>query len=131
MKILPFLVFGALLTLLSCGESQMCESIHADLLSSNVSGVKDELDRWLAKMDPDANEEDPTGHQENLQSFIVRLENKCSSLQVSLICYACIETNPSQSEVKIELDSVGHQVERVLDILTTKNDVMIITSIHP
>lgn len=130
MKKYSYLIFAAGLLLLACNESQTCESVHDDLLSRNVAGVKEGLNPWLSKWDPDATEDDPTGHQQNLQSFINRLEKKCS-FQADLICYACIETNPSQSEVKIVLDSVGHQVERVLDILTPEDDVMVIWNIHP
>ena len=130
MKFFYVLICGVLLILLSCKEDrQTCESLKADLLSFNVDEVKSELNPWLGDLNPGAIEDDPLGHQQNLESFRLRLESECS-LNALIVCYACIETFPVQSEIKIQMDSSGHQVHRILDIETPGNNVMTIRDIH-
>lgn len=130
MKIVCFLVCSFSFVLLSCNkEARSCETLNAALLAMDVPGVKGELDPWLAELLPTITQEDPTGHQQNLQSFRNRLENECS-MEAGIVCYACIETYPVQSEISIALDSAGHQVHRVLDIVTPENNVMSIRDIH-
>jgi len=76
-------------------------------LSFRKPEVKDVLNPWLSELQPEPTSEDPTGHRENLSSFVDRLKSGCD-LDASLECYACIYTYPAQSEVNIMIDSSGH-----------------------
>ena len=128
MKLLSLLIVSVFFLLLSCKqEEETCESLRANLIALNVSEVKSELDVWLGELSPD--HEDPDVHFQNLESFILRLESDCM-LEGSIVCFACIETYPPQSEIRILLDSAGHQTHRILDILTPSDSVMTIRDIH-
>jgi hypothetical protein len=128
MKFLFLLIGCMFILLLSCKEDEeTCESLRADLIEFKVSEVKNELDSWLGELLPD--QEDPDVHLHNLQSFIHRLENDCM-LEGSIVCFACIETYPPQSEIRIIVDSAGHQTHRILDVLTPSDSVMTIQNIH-
>lgn len=128
MKFLSLLIGCFFFLLLSCKQDgETCESLSADLIEFKVSAVKDELDPWLGELLPD--QEDPDVHLQNLQSFIHRLENDCM-LEGNIVCFACIETYPPQSEVSIMIDSSGHQTHRILDVLTPSDSVMTIRDIH-
>lgn len=128
MKLISLLIVSVVLVLLSCKqEEETCESLRANLISLNVSEVKGELDVWLGELSPDQG--DPDVHFQNLESFVDRLENDCM-LEGSIVCFACIETYPPQSEIKVILDSAGHQTHRILDVLTPSDSVMTIRDIH-
>jgi len=128
MKLLSIFTYSIFFLLLSCKqEEENCETLRDDLIAFNLAEVKSELDIWLGELQPDL--EDPDIHFHNLKSFILRLESDCM-LDASMVCFACIETYPPQTEIKIKLDSAGHQIHRILDVLTPSDSVMTISSMH-
>lgn len=130
MKLLSILIVSVFFFLLSCKqEEETCESLRANLISLNVSGLKSELDPWLSQWAPDPQPGDPSGHYQNLQAFVQRLGFDCM-LDGAVICDSCIETYPPQSEIRIWIDSSGHQTHRILDVLTPSDSVMTIRDIH-
>ncbi len=128
MKQSSLLTISVFFLLLSCKQDvETCESLRAHLIAFDVSEVKSDLDVWLNELVPD--QEDPAIHLQNLNAFIQRLENDCM-LEGNIVCFACIETNPPQSEIRIVLDSSGYQTHRILDIMTPSDKVMTIRDIH-
>ena len=83
----------------------------------------------LSPMFPYSTMEDPIGHEANLILFAEKLALHCN-VDVSIECYACIETFPVQSHVVVKLDSAGVMISRTLDIRTPTDDVMTLLAIH-
>lgn len=73
---------------------------------------------------------DPLGHRENLRELIERINSGSPQITADLICYACIKTNPPQSEIFIKVDSSGVTVERVIDIRTPVDDILTSLGVH-
>lgn len=139
MKKFIWLVFGSLISFFACEDtaSKLCDELQADMVAFSTEQVKSTLDPWLQGQLPVPTEDDPIGHEINLQNFVDRLSDDCG-LEASILCYACIETFPPQSEVRVMIDSSGITVARILDIMTPDGDdvffpeglYMFIRSIH-
>ena len=85
----------------------------------NLEIAKPNLESLLIDYSPEPTSEDPIGHEQNLNDFIQELNEECD-LEASLVCYACIETFPEQSEVRVMLDSSGILVSSIVDIVTSE-----------
>lgn len=139
MKKYTWLVLGSMVSFFACEDTatKLCDELQADMVAFNAEAVKSTLNPWLSGNLPVPTNEDPIGHQQNLENFVDRLNDDCG-LEASIVCYACIETYPPQSEVRVMIDSSGLTVVRVLDILTPginnpigpENAFMVIRNIH-
>lgn len=128
--------FFLLLLVIGCEENITepkvlnCNVITNALLNFDNELTKEELNKILSDLKPNKTSNNPLGHENNLNIFMNRLETQCSNIEAELLCYACIETLPPQSEIKITIDSSGTLVNRVLDILTPEGDELSFRAIH-
>ncbi|MBK9981891.1 MAG: hypothetical protein IPP15_05615 [Saprospiraceae bacterium] len=131
MKNLIPVICGLFLVSFACKESAstLCESLQDNLIGIDVQSVKDQLDPWLADLNPSPIEDDPTGHHNNLVSFVGRLNDVCN-LDASMDCYVCIKTLPAQTEVIVRIHSLGGIVQRVIDISTPASSIMTVVNVH-
>ncbi len=106
--------------------SSLCEAIATNDDRSLRTIIDDICDEYK----PNVTVNDPGGHQINLQKVIEDINNTFDCAEASLVCYACIETYPPISEIRIEttVDSVYYFV--VLDILTPENSEMSFQDMH-
>ena len=107
-----------------------CNNLVSGLISKNSDIVKMEIDKLTVGLYPVKSDSDKIGHKNNLDILINRLNTNCNKLTVRLACYACIETNPPQSEILIKTDSLGITIERIVDIFTPENGVLQFGNIH-
>lgn len=107
-----------------------CDNMVKGIIHSNLNSVKSELDVLLEDLAPKVSTDDNFGHKENITTLINLINNQCENLEVELLCYACIKTNPPQSELQFSTDSLGFQINRVVDFLTSSEDIMKIRAIH-
>lgn len=79
---------------------------------------------------PDATTQDALGHEKNLADLIQSINTNYPCAVASLVCYACIETNPAISEIRIdvEIDSSNYFV--VIDLFTPDDDVISFSNMH-
>lgn len=122
-------LFFLLLSLVNCKDSNvnLCDDIREGLLELDLQLVKPNLESLLIDYSAEPTSEDPIGHEQNLNDFIAELNDECD-LDATLVCYACIETFPLQSEIRIQLDSTGTTVSRIVDIVTS--DKLTVREIH-
>ncbi|NOX65026.1 MAG: hypothetical protein GXO85_04315 [Chlorobi bacterium] len=111
-------------------EDVDCNNLHVGLLTSNTDIVKTEVNKLLVDLYPIKTDEDKFGQKNNLDILIKKLNKQCNNLSAELICYACIKTNPPQSEILIKTDSLGIPIERIIDISTPDNAVLQCVSVH-
>ena len=114
-------LFFLMISLSNCKDSNvsLCDDIRQGLVDFNLELVKPNMESMLIDYTPDPTSEDPAGHEQNLNDFIEELNDECN-LEASLVCYACIETFPEQSELRIQVDSSGTLVSRIVDIVTAE-----------
>ncbi len=129
------LILGIIIAFNSCNSDDDQNIINCGLLKTGLINVNSELlnteiNKLTQDLQPISTANDVLGHSENLDELINRLNTNCNEITVSKICYACIDTLILQSEIKFILDSIGIQIERTVDILTSENDVLISIRIH-
>lgn len=111
-------------------ENLDCDNLKTGIINMDSDIVKYEINKLLIDLEPVKTDTDPIGHKENLNILIERLNTKCDNMTAEFICYACIYTNPPQSEILVTTDSVGTSINRVLDILTPDDDILYFLRIH-
>lgn len=129
------LIISTIIVLTSCEEEDKVEGIDCEVLSealvnSHSENLKVEIDKLTSDLKPHVSNSDSYGHNENLITLINRLNSQCENIEVSIECYACIKTNPPQSEISISIDSLGIEVCRIIDILTADDKILSFSSIH-
>jgi len=104
-----------------------CNNLYDGLIQRNDSLLALEINTQCTDLTPLFYGE--LGHQVNLNSLVNRLNNNCSNICVSVVCYACIETWPPMSELDFQMDSAGTTVHRMVDILMPDDNVLSYVSI--
>ncbi|WP_235291431.1 hypothetical protein [Portibacter lacus] len=119
-------LFLLTLFLLSCSKREdrvvNCANYKTALLSFDSDLLVAEMDKLTEDLLPVPIESDELGHHQNLKTLVSKLNSSCSEVSAEIKCYACVKTLPTQSEIKVELDSLGTEVVRVIDISTPEND---------
>lgn len=112
-------------------EGFTCVAFKDELIALDPSPVPttNYVNSLLGSLSPNPTVEDPTGHEENLNTFAIWLGEDCD-LAVTVECYVCIETFPAQSHVLVKLDSAGVMISRTLDIRTPGDTLMTMLGIH-
>jgi len=136
MKALYFLLIT--LFLLSCDgvvdndklKNIDCNNLIVGLISKNSDIVNSEINKLVIDLVPSKTDSDTFGHKENMDLLIERLNLNCNNIEAQLLCYACIKTNPPQSEIRITTDSLGTPIERIVDILTPEDAILQSVSVH-
>ena len=107
-----------------------CDQLFTALLEEKDSIVNIEINSLTTDLSPQSVSNDDLGHSANLEKLVERLEEACENFEVSIVCYACIETWPVQSEIKIIAESGGIEVNRIVDILTPENGPLQAVGVH-
>ena len=107
------------------------KNLQNGIINYNSEIVCTEIAKLLLDLKAKPSKEDKFGQEDNLNSLIYRINTNCDKVTAEQICYACIETNPQQSELRLSTDSSGVEVSRVLDILTPDDDILSCVRIHP
>ena len=133
------LILSVIICILSCDkvidpdsdlEKIDCDSLKIGIINMDSRIVKSEINKLVTDLKPKVTASDKFGHKENLSILISRLNTQCISIKAELICYACIETNPPQSEILVATDSIGVLIQRVIDILTPSDSNLYCLRIH-
>ena len=107
-----------------------CETLQAGIINMDTRIVKSEINKIATHLEPLETESDGIGHRENIKSLVTHLNTHCSNINAELLCYACIKTNPPQSEILVTTDSVDGEIKRVIDILTPASSALRCLSVH-
>ena len=100
-------------------STELCEA----LIASDDTEIATQFNELMVDLEPSATTSDPTGHEANLNTVLEDL-NTIECITASLICYACIETLPLQSEIRVEVDLDGETVNTIVDIITPEDEPM-------
>jgi len=112
-------------------EKPDCDNLKTGIINMESEIVKSEINKLVTDLEPAKTDSDYIGHKQNLDILIERLNTHCDNMAAELICYACVKTNPLQSEISVITDSAGTSVNRVVDILTPDDDILYCVRIHP
>ena len=107
-----------------------CNNFQEGLINSDSEMVCEEISKLLYDLHPEESSDDKFGHRENFNILIERINTNCDNVSAELICYACIETNPPQSELKLSTDSSGVEISRILDVRTPEDEILSCIRLH-
>ena len=111
-------------------ENIDCDNLKTGIINTDSDIVKAEINKLVTDLEPVKTDSDPIGHKDNLALLIEQLNIQCDNITAELICYACIETNPPQSEILVTTDSLGTDINRIIDIFTPDDDALSVRIIH-
>lgn len=106
-----------------------CEALKNGIISDNAEQVKIEVDQLCVGLNPSVTAADEFGHVQNLSLLAQRISGECG-VKATVVCYACIETLPVQSEIRISFDQNGVAYSRVIDIRTSEQSVLSCMGMH-
>ena len=131
-----FLGFFLFVSLISCepdnnpvNTTADCDNLISALLSFNNDKIENEFIKITNNLYPESTDDDKLGHKKNFETLLNML-NQCDSINASMICYACIETYPLQTELLIAIDSLGYKVNRIADIRTPDDNILTFLRVH-
>ena len=107
-----------------------CDNLKIGIINMDDDIMKFEINKLTTDLKPNKTDDDRFGHTENLDLLINRLNIHCDKISSELLCYACIYTNPPQSEILVTTDSAGTMVNRVIDISTPDDDILSYVRMH-
>jgi len=110
-------------------DNKDCLLLQSGIINLNREIVRAELVKLTWDLYPSPTLTDEIGHENNFKILIDRL-NDCELITATSFCYACIKSNPSQSEILVTTDSSGHSVRRIIDIITGENNTLKFGALH-
>ena len=69
-------------------------------------------------------------HEKNINNLIQTINDDYPCAVASLVCYACIETNPAISEIRIDVQIDSNNYFVVIDLFTPEDDVISFSNMH-
>ena len=107
-----------------------CENLKTGIIELNSEIVISEINKLVTDLYPAITNDDQFGQKENINLLIERVNSQCENINAELLCYACIETNPPQSEILLETEFDGAAIKRVIDISTPGNARLCCVRLH-
>ena len=123
-KILLILICGQLV--FSCNKdniSDSCKSLKDGVLNNQVDKVRVVITNFINEL-PGRIYNDA-----NLTSLAQKISSQCN-ISCTVLCFDCIKTLPSQSEIRITINSGGTTVARTIDIDYSSSNIMTFRNMH-
>ena len=111
-------------------ENIDCDNLKTGIVNTDSEIVKVEINKLVTDLVPVITDSDPLGHKDNLALLIEQLNIQCDNITAEMLCYACIFTNPPQTEILVTTDSLGTDIHRIIDIVTPDDDQLSMRTIH-
>ncbi|RYZ22595.1 MAG: hypothetical protein EOP49_46485 [Sphingobacteriales bacterium] len=106
-----------------------CLSFKTGISIEDHNMVATQISTLTADLHPSLIASDEYGQRENLQVLAERIGQQCD-VAASVICYACIETYPAQSEIRVAFTLNGISYNRVLDISVDDQRMLVFAGMH-
>jgi len=104
-----------------------CSELASALIESDKVKIEAEITQAINDLNLSSQSEG-LGHKERLEKLVEQID-KCPNLQVVNACYECIETNPVQTEIIINISDKSNIINRTID-LQVKDSKFIIVNVH-
>jgi hypothetical protein len=121
--IVLFLAASALLISCKKKQPQKCNDLKNAALAANQSTVKSELESIIAGM------KDKTYTLANIITLNQLLSSKCE-INAQLICFDCIKTQPTETEIRITIQSGNNVVDKTIDLSYDASNQIVFESMH-
>lgn len=121
--LLPIAVFLTLF--ISCKKENQCRcgGLKEAAIAGDVSTAKLNVESVIATL------KDKTYNQANIGSLNQKLSSHCG-VMAEMFCYDCVKTNPSQTEIKITVQSGTNRVEKIVDLSYNSSNQIVFVNMH-
>lgn len=111
-------------------NSERCEGLRIAVQNDDLGTVKDIIFRFTSDLNAQApTATDPDGHYNTYLTLIDRLNDECD-MDATGVCYACIDTLPGTSEIKLTILLGTHSVTRIIDLRPDREGRFVCTGMH-
>lgn len=100
-----------------------CQQLQNGSLSNDKDAVKMVINKFISSLTSQVYS------QENLNILVSNIGQQCNIILMA-VCYDCIDTNPTQSEIRISVGNVINPVEKTIDITYDSSNRMIFGNLH-
>ncbi len=100
-----------------------CEKLKQGILADNKDQVRSEINSLINNLSSAANT------PENLTALAQAISAQCD-ITATVLCFGCIYTLPSQSEIRLATSLSGTAVSRTVDISYDSENKMKFVSMH-
>ena len=119
--------FALLSTAFSCSKEDSdgdhCQELRDGVTNSNVEQVKHVITQFINGLPS----QDYT--EENINNLVRVIEDYCDG-SATVLCFDCVQTLPSQTEIQIWYPGSGGLVYKTIDITYTANNEMKFGNLH-
>jgi hypothetical protein len=100
-----------------------CKRLKDGIVANQADNVKAAVNTAISQLQS----KDHTA--ENLSALATLLTTKCGAT-AEVLCFSCIYTNPSQSEISVTFHSGGTTYTKVIDITNSVSNKMVFWNMH-
>ncbi|MFN2438776.1 MAG: hypothetical protein ABR503_06215 [Chitinophagaceae bacterium] len=104
-------------------DSTDCQKLQNGISTVNKEEVKIVINKFINSL-PSQNYT-----EENMNNLASAIGQQCGA-SVAVLCFDCIKTLPSQTEIRISYFGIGGPIEKTIDITYTTNNKMIFRNLH-
>jgi hypothetical protein len=124
-KLLLLLLFCSQI-LFSCkknGLSESCQTLHNGIINNDTDKARSAINSFIDQLPS------KIYNEANLTVLVQKISTKCN-VNSTMLCFDCIKTLPSQSEIRITINAGGTSVARTIDIDYSSNNIMTFRNMH-
>ena len=126
-KYLSLLALALLLSVLSCNKDELAQPDCQDLQNGIMDSDREQVKIIITDFINNLPSQDYT--EENLDRLVSLIEGQCGA-SVTMECFDCIKTLPSQTEIYIRYPGTNNPVARSVDITYSANSKMKFSNLH-
>ena len=123
-KLLLSLICGQLL--FSCNKDEtpgICQTLQNGVLNNDIAKTEVAINSFINQL------RNKIYSEANLTALVKKISSQCAVI-CEILCFDCIKTLPSQSEIRIEINSGGSLVVRTIDISYSNTHTMTFRDMH-
>jgi len=112
-------------------NSARCEGLKVAVQNDDIATVRYIVNRLAAdiKMQASTTIADPEGYHNSYLMLIDRLNDECDMKALG-VCYACIDTLPATSEIKLIIFTGSRTMTRIIDVRVDREGTLVCTNMH-
>jgi hypothetical protein len=111
----------------ACRKQQLrkpdCQQLLNGITTDNKEEVKGIINGFIAGLPSQ------TYTEQNLNALVAAINGQCGE-SATMLCFDCIQTLPSQTEIRIAYAGISGPVAKTIDIIYTTNNKMTFSNMH-
>ena len=104
-------------------ESDFCQELRNGVTNSNVEQVNHVITQFINGLPSQDYSE------ENINSLVNVIDEYCDG-SAALLCFDCVQTLPSQTEIQVSYPGTSGPVNKIIDISYKSNNEMKFGNLH-